>query len=91
MNKSTIFDKAKSLINGDRQKAYGNSKTMCLHIANMWNAYLRLKGDNRIRPTDVPMMMAQFKMAREAYKHKEDNLVDMCGYIGLLEKMRKEK
>lgn len=87
--KKSIFEKAEDLINGDRQQSYGPALSMCKHIAEMWNAYLGLYGNLGISPEQVPYMMVLFKMARESYKHKEDNLVDMLGYIGVADKVRK--
>lgn len=70
---------AYSLINGDRMREYGNPQQGFICIATMWTAYLNKK----ISPHDVACMMALLKLAREAHKHKEDNLLDAAGYIGL--------
>lgn len=85
----SIFKTAESLINGDRQKSYGSASQMCNHIAEMWNAYLGLHGRERITAQQVPYMMMLLKLARESHKHKEDNLVDMLGYIGVADKVRR--
>jgi hypothetical protein len=40
--------------------------------------------EKRILPTVIVKMMMASKLARQAFKHKRDNLVDLAGYTGLL-------
>lgn len=72
-------------IGQDRAEDYGPAGPMLQHIADMWNAYLKT---DIIKPMHVPFMMVLFKMARESYKHKKDNLADMVGYVGVAEMAR---
>lgn len=39
---------------------------------------------NKIYPEDMYKALIALKLAREAYKHKEDNLLDAVAYIGAL-------
>jgi len=70
---------AHALINGDRQADYGKPEESLERIAAMWSAYL----GHTITPQDVALCMTLLKIAREAHFHKQDNLVDAAGYIGL--------
>ena len=38
MSKNDILDKAKSIINGERQGTYGNAENSFAVIASMWTA-----------------------------------------------------
>jgi hypothetical protein len=44
-----------------------------------------------LQPEDVALMMVALKLSRECNKHKEDNLLDIAGYIGTIEKIIKER
>lgn len=78
MDSGKILLEAHKLINGDRQKEYGNPRIMFSKIAKFWSAYL----ERDITPEDVAMMMTLLKIARQSYEHKADNLIDAAGYIG---------
>ncbi|MDL2216973.1 DUF6378 domain-containing protein, partial [Desulfovibrio sp. OttesenSCG-928-M14] len=58
---------------------YGSPAASLMRIAGMWTAYLEQPIDAR----DVALLLALMKIAREAHKCKEDNLLDAAGYIGL--------
>jgi len=89
MKRGEILDTAKALINGDRQDQYGKPEDSFDTISRFWNTYLVAR--TRANPTagvtmtpkDVCIMMALLKIAREAHQDKQDNLVDVAGYIGL--------
>lgn len=83
----SIFKEAEDIIKGARRSEYGSPLHSCQHIAKMWNAYLKL--DHVITAENVAFMMVLFKMGRESFKHKRDNLVDMLGYIGVAEMVQK--
>ena len=74
-----ILFEASDLINGQRQKDYGEPCQSFRRVAGMWSAYLGKEIDGH----DVACMMALLKLAREANSHKRDNLIDASGYIGL--------
>lgn len=83
----TILDKAKEIIYGDREKDYGTVTENFGRISALWTIYL--DGRSTIEPKDVGMMMILMKVAREMNGHKEDNLVDLAGYAGTIEKLNK--
>jgi hypothetical protein len=74
-----ILLQAHSLLNGDRQSAYGPPAESFFRTAAMWSAYL----GKDISAKDVTVCMGLLKLAREAHRHKGDNLLDAAGYIGL--------
>lgn len=92
---------ALDIINGERQDQYGNPEDSFAIIAAFWNTYLKnkvelelkkrnIKGEYiaDITPKDVAMMMTLFKMSRELNSHKDDNIIDAIGYMGLTERMK---
>ena len=91
MERGKILDEAKHIINKDRQDAYGNPEDCFGLIARLWNVYLDFEGiENKITPAQVAMMMALLKIARERMNHKQDNLIDACGYLALCSDLTKE-
>lgn len=80
MNKNDILDKAKTIINGERQGTYGNAEDSFSVIAEMWSAYLK----KDISSSDVANMMILMKVARNSSGvYKDDNWIDICGYAAL--------
>jgi len=79
------LDKAKVIINGERQTAYGNPEDSFGIIAEYWETYLGSIGFSvKLRKSDVTLMMSLFKHARmSGQKYTEDNFVDAAGYLGL--------
>lgn len=71
-----ILKEADELTSGDRARAYGPAKENFRKIAMLWGAY---KGAH-FTEKDVAMMMILVKMARNSFKEKRDNLVDIAGY-----------
>ncbi len=98
-DKGKILNDAIQIINGERQDQYGDPEDSFTLIAEYWQVYLRnmlldkaqdqqlsvidvlfnefLKDDN------IAMMMVLFKIAREHYQGKKDNVVDAAGYLGI--------
>lgn len=80
MDKNDILDKAKTIINGERQGTYGNAEDNFASIAAFWGTYLNTPIDS----TDVANMMILMKVARNASGvYKDDNYIDICGYAAL--------
>jgi hypothetical protein len=77
-----IADRAKSLVNGDRQKAYGAPEDNFARIARFWTAYFHNTGRNvEITASDVSPMMRLLKEARlcDTPDHA-DSHIDLIGY-----------
>jgi len=84
----SILDEAKRLTSGDRQNDYDHPAKNFARVAKMWNGVLADKLNAKIEPRDIPLCMICIKLARQARKHKRDNLVDIAGYartVALLE------
>jgi hypothetical protein len=83
----TILDTAKGLIYGDREKDYGKTSDNFKDIAKGWEVITKAT----ITPEQVGLMMAWLKICRANKDNceKEDSLVDLCGYAGCIEKIKK--
>ena len=78
----SILDEAKGLTAGSRQADYGHPRDDFARTAAMWNGILaaKLREGAAITATDVPLCLIAVKLARQAHRHKRDNLVDIAGY-----------
>lgn len=85
----TILQEAQNVVYGDRQADYGSATSNFQLIADYWNVTLGKKLSSPISPKEVGLCMISLKMAREINKSKRDNLVDIAGYAGTLEKLEK--
>jgi len=72
----SICEKANRLVSGERQWSYDHPKNNCERIAKIWEV---ITGKS-FSPREVALCMIGLKLAREAYHHSEDNLVDIAGY-----------
>ena len=79
----SVIKKADKILNNDRQSEYGDPKNNYAKIALMYNL---ITGDN-IHGKDVAIIMIITKLVREGNKHKEDNLIDLCGYAEILNRL----
>jgi Domain of unknown function (DUF6378) len=79
----------------DRGTTYGDPTPIAETAAAFWNEWLRVIGTEEvIRPidaTDVQMMMALHKVARERHSELEDNLTDICGYVNIYERAKEAR
>lgn len=73
-----------SLVGGDRNKAYDHPYNNMERTALIWSGILGIP----VTGGQVALCMAGVKLAREAYAHKADNLVDTIGYIIVFEAWR---
>lgn len=86
----TVLDKARELIYGDREQAYGSPDKNFYCIAKMWSAYLSSKYDMEMTldARDVCYLMNLLKVARLANKpDHEDSVVDGIGYLAISERV----
>ena len=82
MTRNEILDTAKTLINGDRARDYGDAYLMHARVAALWTTYVRSKTDD-LKPVDVAMMLVLMKVARSIETPKDDSFVDIAGYAAL--------
>lgn len=84
MKAASMLTDAAALVQGDRQKAYGDPQENFLRITRLWNAYLSNRSGMLLKEEDVAMMMALVKVARaQGPENKEDNYIDGAAYIAL--------
>lgn len=83
MEEITILDKAKEIVKGDRNANYGDFKKNFEDISSITKV---LTGKD-ITPEDCCKVLIAVKLAREGYRHKEDNLIDLCGYAYILNEL----
>ena len=78
----SILDEAKRITEGTRRDEYGAPADDFARVARMWTGILAPKlGDGQhITAMDIPLCMIAIKLARQSYRHKRDNLVDIAGY-----------
>jgi len=76
----SVLTEAAEVTSGERQKDYGHPRDDFARTAVMWNGLLAAKLRAAISAMDVPLCMIAVKLAREAHRHKRDNLVDIAGY-----------
>lgn len=85
VKKKTILEEAQEAVYSSRAKDYGTVTDNFNTIADLWSTILKTK----ITPMQVGLCMAGVKIARQIYKPKRDNLVDLAGYAATLEKLEK--
>ena len=90
--RGSILDKAKAIINGERQEQYGKPEDSFQRIACVWNGYANaMEWDVEFSRIDVAHLMILYKMARQiGGAGKEDNYTDMAGYTGIAADMAAE-
>jgi hypothetical protein len=78
----TVLDTALRITDGSRQADYGHPRDDFARTAAMWTGILadRLRDGAAITASDIPLCMIAVKLARQAHRHKRDNLVDIAGY-----------
>ena len=79
----SVLEEADKIINGPRQNDYGSADVSFQMIGKAWESILHAP----VSAHQVALCMAALKLVRESYNHKEDNLIDAAGYIGLAEQI----
>ena len=79
----SICKKADELVDGDRQEQYADPVKNFVLISELATRLLA----RPVSAADCAKVMLAVKLSREAYKHKEDNLVDLCGYAEILNRI----
>ena len=86
----SVLSDADETINGPRESTYGSPGIFCSRVATLWTGYFMAKGhDITITPSDIPLLMTQFKMARlMTDPGHRDSVEDMAGYAGIYARVR---
>ncbi len=76
-----ILDAVKAVLEG-REKNYDNPKDNFDRIAAYWTVRLgeKLQPGQAVTAQDVSDLMILMKVAREQFRHTEDNYLDIIGY-----------
>lgn len=95
-NKDTILTRAAAIVDGDRERTYGDPGRNLRTIAELWTGWLRARGAMNpglnLNHEDAAMMMALVKVARLAHDPThEDSKVDLAGYTYLMDRVQREK
>lgn len=85
--KDDILTQATRVVNHDRRNRYNHPYENFQKIAKLWEG---VKGVEFTRD-EVSLMMICVKIAREAFTHTPDNLVDMVGYTLTLEMIKQRE
>lgn len=74
---------AAELVLGPRGDYYDHPYDNFQRTAHMWSGilYSKLRDGVVIEPDDVSLCMVALKLAREAFRHKRDNITDGHGYL----------
>ena len=83
----SILSEAERIVNGERQADYSDPVANFKHISAIASSISK-KG---LSPTDCAIVMIAVKLARENYKHKRDNLVDLAGYVEILNRIKERE
>ena len=83
----SILSEAERIVNGDRQADYSDPVSNFKHIAAIASA-IRKK---ELTSEDCAVVLMAVKLARENYKHKRDNLVDLAGYVEILNRIKESE
>lgn len=86
-DRKSILQEADSIVNGIRQADYSDPVDNFKHIAAIASA-IRKKG---LTAEDCVVVLMAVKLARENYRHKRDNLVDLAGYTEILYRIKEAK
>ncbi|MGV9668664.1 DUF6378 domain-containing protein [Nocardia niigatensis] len=78
-----ILGEAATVIDGDRQDAYGDPSESFARIAGLWSAYLGAD----LTARDVANLMVLLKVSRSKHGYRPDDYIDIAGYAALAERI----
>lgn len=78
-----VLQEANRVINGPRDKDYGHPRNDFAKTAAFWSTLFRVE----VSPEQVALAMILLKVSREMNRPKRDNIVDIAGYAGTIEKL----
>ena len=89
---SNILERANQIVNHraeEKDRQYGPFSESIERAAKMYN--LMSSPNEQITPEGVFKVLVALKLSREAYNHKEDNLLDAVAYLGALNNYREQQ
>lgn len=81
-----ILKKADSIVYGEQQekeRQYGKATDGMLRASKLASIVCA----KEITPADIAKIQICLKLSRESVAHKEDNLIDLCGYASILNEL----
>jgi hypothetical protein len=82
------MEEAWRLTHGDRKTSYGDVKIAFARYAKIWSGLLGAKLRENLTASDVALLMAALKLAREMNKQQSDNVTDAHGYLILHDEIK---
>ena len=82
----SILSEAEEIVNGSRHSDYGDAKESFSRIATIASVMT----GKELAPEDCCAVLMAVKLVRESFNHKRDNLVDLCGYAELMNRLKGE-
>ena len=82
----SILAEAEEIVNGSRKSDYGDANESFIRIATISSVMT----GKELSPEDCCAVMMAVKLVRESFNHKRDNLVDLCGYAELMNRLKGE-
>lgn len=83
--KLSALGEAENLIYSERAKQYGDFGNNMKIVSGLFQ-YLT---GNQLTEEECCQFLICLKLARESTKHKRDNLIDIAGYVGLWDDLRR--
>lgn len=83
----SILEEASEIRSGSRNSDYGEATENFKRIAQMAS----LITGSELTPKQCVAVHIATKLSREAYRHKRDNLVDLCGYADILQQINEKE
>lgn len=87
-----ILERANAIVNQrseEKERQYGPFSESIERACALYN--LMSKEDQQLTPESVFKVLVALKLSREAYNHKEDNLLDAVAYIGAWNSYREDE
>jgi hypothetical protein len=85
--RDSVLQEADRIINGARRDDYGTPLSSFAKVARLWEPILGVE----ISPYDVALCMILFKVGRATNGMQRDSVVDIAGYAGCIELMKREE
>ena len=83
-NNKSILSEAEEIVDGSRHSDYGDARESFSRVATIANVMT----GKELAPEDCCAVLMAVKLVRESFAHKRDNLVDLCGYAELMNRLK---
>lgn len=86
-NNKSILAEAEDIVNGSRQSDYGDARESFSRIATIASVMT----GKELSPKECCAVLMAVKIVRESFKHKRDNLIDLCGYAHIMNELNENE